>query len=107
MLSSRYGLAAGGVETFVSEDFEWDPHKAESNLSKHGVSFGEAVTVFADPLALDRPDPDHSLHEEQFLCIGRSYVDRLLVVAYTERGHRIRIISARVAEPRERRSYER
>jgi uncharacterized DUF497 family protein len=91
----------------VSEDFEWDPHKASVNLDKHGVSFGEAATVFADPLVLDRADPDHSLGEERFICAGRSYVDRLLVVAYAERGERIRILSARVAEPRERRSYER
>ena len=107
MLPSRNVLAAGGGETFVSEDFEWDPYKAGVNLTRHGVSFGEAATVFADPLALDRPDPDHSQGEERFICIGRSYVDRLLVVAYTERGDRIRIISAREAEPRERRSYER
>jgi hypothetical protein len=57
-------------------------------------------------LAVDRPDPDHSQGEDRFLCIGRSYVDRLLVVSYAERGERIRIISARVAAPSERRSYE-
>jgi uncharacterized DUF497 family protein len=91
----------------VSEDFEWDPNKADANLRKHSVSFGEAATVFADPLAVDRPDPDHSQGEGRFICVGRSYVDRLLVVAYAERGDRIRIISARVAEPRERRGYER
>ncbi len=91
----------------MSGDFEWDPYKAEGNLQKHSVSFGEAATVFADPLALDRADPDHSENEQRFLCIGRSYVDRLLLVAYAERGDRIRIISARVAEPRERRAYER
>jgi uncharacterized protein len=91
----------------VSEDFEWDPDKAEANLQKHAVSFGEAATVFADPLALDRPDPDHSQDEERFICVGRSYIDRLLVVSYADRGRRIRIINARVAEPREHRDYER
>jgi len=91
----------------VSEDFEWNPDKAEANLQKHGVSFGEAATVFADPLARDRPDPDHSQGEERFICVGRSYVDRLLVVAYAERGSRIRIIHARTADPSERRDYER
>jgi uncharacterized DUF497 family protein len=91
----------------VNEEFEWDPDKAEANLRKHGVSFGEAATVFADPLVMDRSDPDHSRDEARFLCVGRSYVDRLLVVAYTERGKRIRIINARAAEPRERRDYER
>lgn len=90
----------------MSDEFEWDPHKAEANLRKHGVAFGEAATVFADSLTLDRSDPDHSREEERFLCVGRSYVDRLLVVAYTERGDRIRIISARVAHPHERRAYE-
>lgn len=65
----------------MSSDFEWDPYKAESNLQKHGVSFGEAATVFADPLAPDRTDPDHSENEERFFCIGRSYVGRLLLVA--------------------------
>lgn len=91
----------------MSEDFEWDSYKAEVNLQKHGVSFGEAATIFADPLAVDCPDPDHSQGEARFICIGRSYVDRLLVVAYTERGDRTRIISARMAELRERRDYER
>jgi uncharacterized DUF497 family protein len=92
----------------VSGDFfEWDPYKAEVNLQKHGVSFGEAATVFADPLALDRADPDHSKDEQRSVCIGRSYVDRLLLVAYADRGERVRIISARAAEPRERRAYER
>lgn len=91
----------------MSEEFEWDPHKAEVNLQKHGVSLGEAATVFADPLVLDRTDPDHSQDEERSICVGRSYVDRLLVVAYAERGDRTRIISAREAQPRERRAYER
>lgn len=91
----------------MHDEFEWDPHKAEVNLRKHGVSFGEAATVFADPLAVDRGDPDHSQDEDRFICLGRSYVGRLLVVAYAERRDLIRIISARVAEPRERRAYER
>lgn len=91
----------------MSEDVEWDPYKAEKNLRKHGVAFGEAATVFGDPLAVDLRDPDHSEDEERVVCIGRSYVGRLLVVAYTERGERIRIFSARVAEPSERREYER
>jgi uncharacterized DUF497 family protein len=48
----------------VSYEFEWDDAKAESNLKKHGVSFDEAVTVFADPLSLNMPDPAHSADEE-------------------------------------------
>jgi uncharacterized protein len=87
-------------------EFEWDISKAESNLSKHGVSFSEAITVFGDPLEATIPDPDHSEGESRFLSLGQSVEGRLLVVAYTERQGRIRPISAREAEPRERRMYE-
>jgi uncharacterized DUF497 family protein len=87
-------------------DFEWDPEKADENLRNHGVSFTEAQTVFADPLEVTIPDPDHSDGEFRFLSLGRSGADRLLVVSYTERGSRIRVISAREATPRERRDYE-
>ena len=72
-------------------EFEWDPEKAEHNLSQHGVAFTEAMTIFGDPLEVS---------------LGRSEAERLLVVAYTEREGRIRIISARVATPKERRDYE-
>ena len=54
-------------------EFEWDPSKAAGNLSKHGVSFGEAEGVFADPLALEMPDPDHSEAERRWITIGQSY----------------------------------
>jgi len=70
------------------------------------VAFTEAQTVFGDPLEVTIPDPDHSDGELRFLSLGRSEVDRLLVVSYTERGSRVRIISAREATPRERRDYE-
>ncbi len=86
---------------------EWDISKAEKNLRKHGVSFEEAQTVFADPLAATRDDPDHSAYEERLLVLGQTTGGRLLVVSFTERGDRIRIISARPADPREKRSYER
>ena len=85
--------------------FEWDPHKARLNVAKHGVSFGEAASAFSDPLSLTRFDPDHSIDEERFLLLGASDQGRLLVVAHTDRGGRIRIISARLATRRERRSY--
>ena len=75
-------------------DFEWDLAKAASNLEKHGVSFGEALTVFGDPLEVTIQDPDHSEAEFRFVSIGRSLMSRLLVVAYTEREGRIRLISA-------------
>jgi uncharacterized DUF497 family protein len=87
-------------------EFEWDPDKAEENLRDHGVAFSEAQTVFGDPLEVTIPDPDHSEGEFRFLSLGRSEVDRLLIVSYTERGSRIRIISAREATPKERRDYE-
>jgi uncharacterized DUF497 family protein len=85
--------------------FEWDAKKAEQNLGKHGVSFGEASTIFADPLARTIPDPLHSEDETRFITTGLSHRRRRLVVAYTERAERIRIISARAATPRERNKY--
>ena len=87
-------------------DFEWDPAKAGSNRRKHGVEFREATTVFADPRAMNMPDPMHSLVEERFTLLGLSNRGRLLVVCYTERPPRTRIITARRATTRERRQYE-
>lgn len=87
-------------------EFEWDPRKAAANLGKHGVAFEEAVTAFADPHSITIPDPDHSMGEDHFVLIGRSAVQRLLVVVHLERGERIRLISARLAARRERRTYE-
>lgn len=86
--------------------FEWDEKKARRNISKHGVSFEEASTVFGDVLSLTVPDPLHSTEEERFVIIGRSDRGRLLVVVHTERTERLRIISARMATLRERRNYE-
>jgi uncharacterized DUF497 family protein len=87
-------------------EFEWDAGKAASNLSKHGISFAEAMTVLNDTLEVMIPDPAHSAVELRFVSIGLSEAGRLLVVAYTERDQRIRIISPRQATPRERRQYE-
>jgi uncharacterized DUF497 family protein len=87
-------------------EFEWDSAKAEANAKKHGVSFAEASTVFGDPLEVTIPDPDHSEGEARFLSLGLSVESRLLVVAYTEREGRVRIIHAREADPKERRTYE-
>ena len=83
--------------------FEWDSCKARSNLRKHGVGFEEARTVFGDPLSVTISDPMHSMEENRFIIVGRSQVERVLVVAHSERGDRIRIISARPATRRERR----
>ena len=87
-------------------EFEWDASKAQANLGKHGVSFAEAMTAFGDPLEVTIPDPDHSDGESRFLSMARARGGRLLVVAYTEREGRIRLISAREATPKERRKYE-
>jgi hypothetical protein len=90
----------------VGYNFEWDPEKAKANLTKHGVSFAEAVTVFGDPLSMNMPDPDHSEGEHRFIVLGLSDRYRLLVVSYTDRSPRTRIISARLATRHERKQYE-
>ena len=87
-------------------EFEWDRNKAAANLSKHGVPFDEAKTIFDDPLYVDFYDPDHSYDEHRYIIIGQSQRGRLLVVSYTERENVIRLISARKATRREREAYE-
>jgi len=86
--------------------FEWDPAKAAANVKTHGVSFEEAVTVFQDPLAKVHPDPDHSESERREILIGHSAQARLLLVAFTDRQGKIRLLSARKVTRRERRQYE-
>ena len=87
-------------------DFEWDPEKARANESEHEVSFFEACEVFDDDHSSAVRDPDHSLDEERYLIFGLSKGGKYLVVSYTERGERIRLISARQMTPRERKAYE-
>jgi uncharacterized DUF497 family protein len=87
-------------------EFEWDPEKAEFNLQKHDVGFTEATTVFDDPLSIAYSDPRHSIEEDRYIIIGFSNMNRLLIVAHTDRGSRIRIISARLAVRSERALYE-
>ncbi len=91
------------MATVVEGDFEWDDAKAASNLAKHGVSFPEAATVFADPFALYLDDGSG---ESNMVIIGASVRERLLFVVHVERGLRDRIVSARPATPRERDVYE-
>ena len=86
--------------------FEWDLAKADSNRKKHQVTFEEARSVFFDLHTRIIPDPMHSEDEQRLVALGMSDIHRLLVVAYCERGDRIRIISARKATRRERRTYE-
>ena len=87
-------------------DFEWNPDKARSNEAKHGVSFAEASEVFGDSLSSTASDPDHSEGEERFVIFGRSMNGRHLVVSFTERDGRIRLISARTMTRREKAAYE-
>jgi len=81
--------------------FEWDQRKAELNLRKHGISFEEASSVFADPLSLTITDPDHSEEEDRFITEGVSKFGRMLVVVRTEGDDTIRIVSAHCSEKRE------
>jgi len=98
--------AVAGQGCSMPLDFQWDENKARTNLAKHGVSFDEATTVFADPLSLTIPDPAHSQIEDRLIVLGHSHQRKLLVVVHTERGDSIRIISARRASRRERTTYE-
>jgi uncharacterized DUF497 family protein len=86
--------------------FEWDDQKALSNLQKHRVSFDEALSVFADELALTFSDTDHSESEDRSRTYGMSNKARLLVVVHTERRNSVRIISARKATRYEKSIYE-
>ena len=86
--------------------FDWNPAKALDNITKHGISFGEAATVFRDPFSSFIPDTVHSIAEQRFLVLGLSERQRLLVVVHTEREDTIRIISARLATVNEKRNYE-
>lgn len=91
------------MPTVVEGDFEWDSTKAESNLAKHGVSFPEAATVFADPMAIYLDDGSGT---GNMVVIGASLRERLLYVVHVETGERDRIISARPATATERTVYD-
>jgi len=90
----------------VSLLFEWDEEKAASNFRKHGVGFDEACSAFLDSWSLTIPDPMHSQGEDRFILVGVSVAPRLIVVVHTDRGDRIRIISARRATAKEVRRYD-
>lgn len=87
-------------------ELEWDADKARANAAKHRVTFEEAATVFADPLELTIPDPNQSIEEDRYVSVGTSAAGRLLVVGYTERGSKIRVIFARRTTMREQHDYE-
>ena len=86
--------------------FEWDAKKADGNLTKHDVSFEEAITVFADPLARIFDDEEHSEHERREIIIGHSDKRQLLLVSFVEFEEHVRVLSARKATRRERKDYE-
>jgi uncharacterized DUF497 family protein len=91
----------------MSYRFVWDDNKARSNIIDHGVSFDEASTVFEDSLARIFDDEQHSKEERREIIIGHSVNNRMLLVCFTERPEEIiRIISARLPTPRERKDYE-
>lgn len=90
----------------MTVEIQWDPAKGDANLNKHGVAFEEAATAFADPLSLTIQDPLQSQGESRFVLIGRAQAGRLLVVVHVERGDSIRVISARTATRKERKTYE-
>jgi uncharacterized protein len=87
-------------------EFEWNPDKAELNHKKHGISFEEAATVFNDSLSVTFPDPEHSVGESRYVIIGVSRFGKLLIISHTDRGAKVRIISARKATRQEQRFYE-
>ena len=93
----------------VEIQFAWDENKNRKNKRKHGVTFEEAKTAFYDPQAVAFPDPDHSRDEDRFILLGMSYQWKVLVVClcYRKKESVIRIISARKANKRETRNYER
>lgn len=86
--------------------FEWDTAKATSNLIKHGISFDEACSTFADEKSFTIDDPIHSTEEVRLILLGQSSQKRILVIAHTHRGTKLRIISARLASKKERTLYE-
>ena len=86
-------------------EVEWDPNKAATNLQKHGVRFSDAEAVLFDPNALSFEDTA-AQGEQRFVAIGMDHFWHLLVVVYTNRGNRIRLISARSATRSERKKYE-
>ena len=96
-------ILRGIMATVIDGDFEWDSDKAASNLAKHGVSFFEGATVFADPFAVYLDDGSGM---GPMVSIGTSLRERVLCVVHVERGSRDRIISARPATPGERDVYE-
>lgn len=90
----------------LDDGFEWDEVKAEINFDEHKVRFEETKPVFDDPYSLTVTDDESDPDEQRFATMGAGALGRVLVVVYTYRRQNIRIISARQAEPHERKEYE-
>ena len=89
--------------TINNQTFQWDSDKAALNRQKHGITFDTAALVFADENRIERFDDEHSDYEDRWITIGK--VDEILFVVYTERGEKIRLISAREATEAEKEWY--
>ena len=107
-----YALRRAGISVIIGPwsyegelpvQFEWDEDKAAANLKKHGVRFETAAKVFWDENRIELYDYEHSTDEDRYNTIG--LVDNILFVVYTERKNRIRLISARPANSKERSLY--
>lgn len=92
------------VHTLLKVEVEWDPRKASANFAKHGIHFGDAVSALEDDGAVTILDPFEQ--EERWVTVGMDAYGRVIVVVYSWRGERLRLISARNATARERRQYE-
>jgi len=88
----------------IEDDFEWDKDKDAANYAKHGISFEQVRGVFRDPFAIEFLDDRQNYGEDRYILIGMTET-RILTVVYIERNERVRIISARKAEPHEQRRY--
>jgi uncharacterized DUF497 family protein len=93
-------------------NFDWDNNKNQSNIAKHGISFEEAITIFDDPNILNYEDTRFNYRETRFVSIGQIILVTqektvIIVVIHTQRNQTIRLISARKANERERKRYER
>lgn len=87
-------------------EFEWDEGNIDKNYKKHGTSIKEAEEVFLDEDLLQLEDVKHSQNEKRFTVIGKTFQKKLLFAAFTIRNNKIRIISVRMANKKERRIYE-
>jgi len=102
----RSNYDARWTDTEWQMKFCWNLAKAAGNLRKHGVTFAEASTAFGDPLSMTIDDPDHSHGERRFILLGQTTMGRLVVIAHSVEGELVRVISARLAERHERKTYE-